>query len=433
MRLGIRRLSDVHTNIALLVTAFAAGQGAMFVGQTCLIAGGKAAFLGTVGTAYYAAVLVYLVIDWGGALRLARTVAGARKESAGAALSSVYWSLVLVRVALTILVVAAITVASSHVGWSFEAAFAVTASLGLAAHAFNVSGILDGLGRSGVAGLLAAIPIFLFAGTLAPAASLTPVAAGCLLGSSYSVGVLLTTALQLVAIRRCGIRLQIVRLSANVIRESFFSGATYLIATLPGQLFFRGQLWISHSILGPSVTGMVVYAKQFLNASNQLLQFVRRAEFPRLVTDIARGIDVRTAAYTAQKTGLVLSFVGCAGLLILAAALPLLVVDSRSAAYLLAAFAPLTVTGGVYLGLQQAYAATDRISQTIPVTLGYVIGGLSTTYALIDRLNAYAFPIVEGVAQLFAIGALLALMRTPNTPQNNSPSHSLRLLGRRPQ
>ncbi len=226
-------------------------------------------------------VLSYHVVDFGGVTILAREM---QQNNAKKSVGRLFWSGSIVRLLLSlVLVVSCATLYYLGDRRGFVASYALSASIGTLAYAFNGIGVLDGLQRSRWSGLSWAIP-FVFSAIMLPVAADTSLSkAGLWLGGAFSAGAVLGTAMQHILLIRSGYALN----SEPIDRSSalFFlrEGSLYLLSWGAGQIFYRGQIAICAAQIDLKLVGIFVYTKQVINATNQILYFLRRAEFPHLV------------------------------------------------------------------------------------------------------------------------------------------------------
>lgn len=400
---------DLGRNIALLFGAFAAGQGSLFLAQTWLLSRGDLALLGRFGTSYLLMTLAYYVVDWGGMVVLARRelVAKSREESA-----AFFWDFSAMRAAVAALTCAVLA------GWAvldpgtFETSYVLAAAPGVLLGALNFGGVIDGLHRSGLSGVAAALPMVASAAMLPFAASLPPGEAGAMLGAAFTLGTLAGTLFQLAVLKRLGRIPRWRRPSLAGGRAAGHEGGLVLLTLLPSYTFYRGQVAISALLLGPAATGLFVYAKQIVNGIVICNQFIRRAEFPRLVETVSAGAGV-AATLAVQKLALAFAAAFAAALLAGGVAVWMWRSDELGAAALLiACFAPTLIASGLYSAMHQAYLASGRSAMAATVAIGSVVGGLLLCLGLALWIGLVGFAAAEALTNAVACAALLLAWRS---------------------
>lgn len=386
-------------NVAMMVVGFGFGQGALFLSQLDLVAGGKASLLGEFGICYTVFTLLYQVIDWGGLVVLARRAATSESDSE---ISKAFWSFSTFRLLIGLIVTTTIIAIYMNQNESFSSGFALACAPFLSLNAFNAGGVLDGKSRSGWTGLSSSIPIAAVAAALLLTSDLSPercgLATGATFGLSYGVGILM----QHLALRRGGIRLPPTPVQLKLVKSFARDGGAYLIAWTPGQIFYRAQLFIANATLGVAATGYIVFAKQIINGASQFLYFIRRTEFPGLVAARHAGRRDFATIFQTQRLCFLSSIALTLGI---AATSPLLSelsnVDKQASIALLL-FSLTVFTSNLFSTAQQVLVADSR--NLLAGSIG-VIGSafaLSASLFLTKGLGLAALPIVEALMQIVA-------------------------------
>lgn len=349
-----------NRNVALLILGFAAGQGSLFLAQTWLVAKGEVAFIGLYGLCFSYLVLTQYIVDLGGLVILARDQVN---ETEPRQRNANFWGLTWARLLLALLLAAAALIWAGPIFGPFYAAYIITACPGLVIFALNGGGVLDGLRRSGLNGLAAATPYVLTA-----AALLLPfgddIGRARLLGAAFSLGLILQVAAQYAFLAAAGWRPGMPVFSPAAIAAMAWRGLLYLATWLPSQVLFRVQITMATLFFGPEGGGLVIYAKQILNAGMQLLVFIRRAEFPALV-EFMRTPQALSAAVLSQKKSHLAAVAGFALTLVLGFAPMVLNLDTfAQAGWMLVLFAPVILVSNFYSNFNQIAFASDRLSQS---------------------------------------------------------------------
>lgn len=303
-------------NFVLLVGGFAFGQGVLLLVQTLLVADRKLALLSLFGVHFSTLILLNLIIDFGFVVVLAKDAATLlHQEGEHDEIAVVYWR----ACAFRLIVAAAIGVACvayaiyGHNG--FSRAFVATAVPGLLIWAFNATGVLDGMRVAGLGGISSTFPYFCAALGLLVGRQLPHEYAGALIGTMLSVGYVATVLTHFFVMRRLNVLHRPHRESLAGLGDYARKGFSALIVTIPGQFYFRIQLYISTVFLGHALTGMLIYAKQVSTAFNQVAGAIRRIEFPDLVVLMRQPGPVRIRAVLGvQKYGFAVALVGVVGL-----------------------------------------------------------------------------------------------------------------------
>jgi hypothetical protein len=419
-------------NIILLVTGYGLGQGCLLLSQSYLVLHGQSAFIGQFGLIYTLNTLLYFIVDWGSPVALTRATLKSRLERPQA-LSAVFWSFSLCRFLVAVAASVVTVTAAAFAGHPFSLGFAVLTAPGLLMWAFNSIGVLDGFEHSGASGLSVSLPVVMVAAALPFASLYPPLFAGELLGGAYSAGIVASVIIQYQLAKRFGAGLRLARPSRNHMVQLGHEGALYLMSTLPGQFFYRGQLSIISTAVTLSTLGHIVLAKQIVNAALQFLYFVRRAEFPRLLTRIAHGEAPIRAIWLSQRFTLLASVLGTFGLAVLgtvgsAVVPPQLVAPAHAVAIL----SPVVIASGLYSIMNQGFAACAKLGVAAFCACAMLLVGLALCF-LLRHQGVVGMSIAEASAN-FSIAALMlygfwsGLIR-PAAPRASPSPKSAELLG----
>ncbi|MGP9814531.1 hypothetical protein ACTZWT_23715 [Rhodopseudomonas sp. NSM] len=415
-------------NVGLLIGGYGIGQGAIFAVQTWLFARGDFDLLSAFGTHFSFLMLGIFVIDVGSTTTLARQVAGASGERAGADIWPSFWNTVAVRLGAAIVVaVAALVVAMLPSSDPFSRAYLIASLPGLLIWAVNAVGLLDGLKLSGLSGVTGAITFAASAISLAFAPSVPPGTAGAMLGCAFSIGYALTVVSQWGVLVRLGRRPVWSRPSRDGILRAARDGLALLSQLVPGQLILRVQLLLSTSFLGAESTALLIYAKQIVIAMTMLVGFVIRVDFPALVETMTRAENHGFATILrAQTTSIATAFIlalGTFAMSLLALMVPQY--GFTQAAFLIAAYAPSIMTISALLIMIQGLAAIgDYASSARIIAISTLIGAI-VSYLMIGPCGIYAFVIGEVAFHLLGAGLIYLRLRRRSRPAAAKPAYHL--------
>ena len=393
------RLPPKYINLALLVLGFGVGQGSLFLANTYLYWTGHYLLVADFGSANALVTLVAFVGDWGGASYLAAKAAapGAADESAEVAYASLS--------AFRLLLAAVYGLALAFV-WrgdgGFLTAYLVASAPSLIANAVNPVGLLDGRGRSGLAGLLQALPWISVAVAAPFCADLDVRSSGWLLGALTSAATGLTVAAQLV-IARIRIVPAASGLTLRQISRVALAAAPYMSTALPGHLLYRGQIYLANAYLPAAAVALFIYARQIVGVGYQATGFYLRVDWRDFAAWLRRAHP--TAMQVLYRSGAVrLGVVAMSGLIVLAAVIG---PYRPELARVLAVYALAVVTVTSSATLQRVYLLSNRAGDSVIIlattnALGLVSGwgacGLKTIYVLILA------EISAGLMQILLLG-----------------------------
>lgn len=266
---------------------------------------------------------------------------------------------------------------------------------------FIPSGMLDGLQRSGLAGL-ANIPVFLLPAFVLLVAPLTVDGeAGTVLGLSTSLGYAIALACQFAILVWLGYRPHWVRPEREDVLRTARDSAAMLLAALPGQALFRLQILLCNLLLGTTATALFLYARQITAAFSQILHFLRRTEFPSLVQHLEDADASLPTLFKLQKRGTSVAlctsvFLLIAGMLVGTSFQPII----TDAGHVLALFSAGVLTGAVYMAMSQGAFALGRPHHAaVAANLG-LLAGLAVSVAVSPMIGLAGFAVGEVAAHL---------------------------------
>lgn len=405
-----------------MIGGYGLGQGSLFLAQTFLLWHGDLERIAFFGTCFTFAILSILLVDAGSITTLARHTAQARAMPDGAErIWRCFSAVVLVRLAVTSVLVTAgaallVTTDADRDVLVFAACFAPA----LFVWSLNAAGILDGLEMSGISGLSGSAPYIAGALALLFAHEADLARPGALIGGAMACGYGLAVAIQAISLRLSGLAPRLRRPCPSEIRRAATEGLSVSATMIPGQLYFRAQLLICSAILGVSATAVLIYVNQIVSALGQLTGFIRRVEFPRLVTVVnGPAGDSVGAILAVQRLGLIIAGTAALGTGLVAALLvarPSGHNGETLAAVLpaLAAYAPTILTTAIMLSLAQGLNAAGRYPLTAAITLPASLAGLAVSTTLAKEIGVAAFAGGEIVANLVGI-LLMVTFLSPRT------------------
>lgn len=379
------------TNIGLLVTAYAGGQGAIFAAQTFLVANGNLTRIAAFGSAYYFVTLATQASEFGSTTVVAREAA---HSSDGPGLERLLPSVVIVRAMVALLVSVALIGTLGQSSDPFLQSYFSWATPAVLVTAFNLVGLLDGWRLTGLAGLSTAVPHVLSAIALLVTSDTTPSIAGATLGAAFAVGTTLGVALQYAAVLVARHHLPMAVPAAATIIDAFRACLAVFLSILPGQLYFRWQILLCTFALDPTATGLLIYGKQISVAASQVIGFVRRVEFPDVVALHRQASRVsilpslrrqRLSIGTALSASFAIAVVATAVILTSTG-------DVRAAGLAALLFAPAVVSGSISSAMLQSYYASGR----------YLLPGAITTSATIVAAALAALVVFVPSIAVFA-------------------------------
>ena len=392
-------------NIGMLIVGLGMGQGAIFAVQTMLVAAGEFHLLAAFGTLYALAILSAAVVDCGASTILARELA---RVTTGHVTHSEFWRLFwetsVIRLLMASLIsIGIIVYALVFASDDFSKWYAISAIPGLMTTAGNGAGLLDGLRRSGVGGLIGGVAYVTSAVALALASvKLTEINAGLFLGIAFSVGHMLAVAAQWAALWKFGWWPRYHRVTRAGLIVATRDGLALLLQLLPIQIGMRVQLVLSATYLGAETTALFTYAKQVVAALSMIVAVVLRVDFPTLVQQVSRSKNLSYwGIFHAQRTAL------CAAVvlpLIAFAACSLAPIAPQSnfgkAAMVLVMFLPAMLTGLIFMIMTQGLAALGAYGAIARISTAGVVAAIAVSYLFVQGIGLYAFLAGEMLSHL---------------------------------
>jgi len=402
-------------NVVQLVAAFGVGQGSLFLAQTWLVHTGELALLGRFGALSAFAMLGMLIVDLNALTTLARRVAATAGEPGRRdAIWRAYAPVTVVRLGAALVVIAAALAYTAFEREGFALGYVAAILPGFLVWSFNGAGLLDGLQRSGLSGIALALPYLASALCLPVAVHLPPLPAGLLLGGAMSLGFAAAVALHMVALARLGFGFRPVRPTRGSVKAAAREGLAMTVQWLPAQAFYRFEILLCGWLLGGSVVGLFVYAKQITNAASQIAGFLRRVEFPALVRQLAMAPGHRIGTtFLRLKGGIVGA--GVTGAAVAAFALtvgPLLGPRLAHAAGVVAIFSPVVFSGALSGTLTLGLFALGRVGEAARIANITLALGVVLVAVLALAAGLPGFVAAELLMQLAVIGLSLRALRS---------------------
>lgn len=394
-------------NVAMLVAGLGMGQGTIFAAQTWLVAKGRLELLSWFVTHYSLAMFAIILVEGGSSALIARHMV---QLSGGQLRKDEFWQVVsntmAVRLVMAVLVsLGAAIYALQLADDSFSRAYILFGLPALLLWAGNPVGLLDGLKLSGISGVTGAAAYAACAAGLALAPDGSPVLAGTILGSAFSLGYLVTVATQWAVLRSYGWSPHFHRVTMRDFGRSARDFSALLFQLVPGQAILRVQLLLSTNFLGAEITALFAYVKQLIGMAGMIVTIVLRVEFPRLVQVLTetrrRSLRLVLASQKAAlccALALTLGAIAVAGLGLafphyrISAVAPMLLPYAPS--ILTMALSLTTMQALVALGAYGALARTTAISAAVGIVFSAVF---------VNLLQVYAFLIGEVVFHLVGL------------------------------
>jgi O-antigen/teichoic acid export membrane protein len=248
------------------------------------------------------------------------------------------------------------------------------------------------------------------------------------LGGAFAVGTAVSVALQFAAVIRALGRVPLARPSAREMASSGKEGGLVILSFLPSWIYYRVQVGIAMSLLGPAATGLFIYAKQIANAAMQGLYFIRRAEFPGLMKRLDGRVDF-TTVMGAHKDSL--RFGVAVGLVMIVAG-PLIWLwappEAGTAALVAASFGPAVLISAFYAALNQGYLGLKRTGTAAAVSNASVMAALLLSAPAVLWLGVYGLAFAEFWMNFAAFAALILLRKSRGgaTPPRNIAENAAR-------
>ena len=273
-------------NALSLIAGFVLGQGSIFLAQTYLVHTNNLERVTDYGVAYSIFILMMLIVESGSVQYIARSVSLATSDVSE--ISKIYSNVVIYK-----LIIAFIIIVISTVGlflWSndFTKIFIIGLFPVIIFHAFSPSGVLDGLSISGYNGYLMMFQNLGISIILVLTSNSGDIfTSACLAFSISIIYIIITFALiKMLAKKYSGFAFKFKLVNFEKLKHTSINCFPLLFSMLPGQVFQRIQLLLSKSFLGDDITAYFIYVKQIISSISQLISFIKRIEYPKLVKNI---------------------------------------------------------------------------------------------------------------------------------------------------
>ncbi|SMF51068.1 Membrane protein involved in the export of O-antigen and teichoic acid [Xaviernesmea oryzae] len=406
-------------NIAMLTGGYGLGQGSLFFSQTWLLVNGDLKLLAFFGTSFAFAVLAVMIVDAGSYIVLARhTVNQLSSEDAWLEIWRCYWETSIFRLVMAAMF-AAVTIIFIIIGVDDDAVwFAVWFMPALIIWSFNGTGLIDGLNLSGISGLSGALPYIAAAVALIGCHEFSVERPGGILGAAICLGYAGTVTAQFMTLLVLDRSPRFLCPTKTGIKRSMAQGLQLISSQIPGQLYFRGQLLLSNSFLGADVTALFIYGKQVVNSFIQVIAFIRRAEFPKLVAQLSQTPqDLLRTTFRVQRFGNSLAAAMAIAVLLMGLGLGVYADGETSrAGFVVALFAPTIVTTTVVLAFQQAMSALGKYGALAKCIAAAMLAGTAVAGATINWLGIIGLALADlaqhAVNSWFSVAHLKSLAPT---------------------
>lgn len=406
-------------NVGMLVAGYGFGQGSIFLAQTWLMAQEKLHLLALFGTHFSFAMFGIITVEAGSLITLARHAASMTEGDMGReahehSMWRKFWEVSTFRTALALAVIATILIgALAFPVGEFSRNYALFAAPAFLIWAINAAGFLDGLKLSGISGISGSVAYVASAAALLAVDDLSISSAGAVLGGAFTIGYALTVAIQVIALRAAGWKVRFVRPDRIGIATAAREGAALLGSTLPGQFYFRGQLLMCGAWLGVGPTAILVYVKQVIAAVTQLIGFIRRVEFPNLVSRLAKDAStpIATILYE-QRLGTWLAVLITGVVVLVGLTLTQIPSDlPDDLGIYLALFSVTIITGVTVLALAQGLSALGMYNSLFLRSVASTAVGMAASALLIGPLGLTGLLIADVASALAGIAIFLTYFR----------------------
>lgn len=269
----------IRWNVFGILAGFVIGQGSMFLAQTYYMMVGSEELLATIGIGLGFSSLIWWVGDFGGSYIVQRLILNECRN--------ILWNFILLRCAFAIFVACILYSLLTYIGFEGEVYKDITrySSFLIILGSLNVTGYLDSHKVNHIFGPLASL------GWLFSAILYFLISFGCVdlnaayFSASFYVGFGMYVFLQWVyIIVKDEVKITSVKYDERVWRY-FYEAAVYTASFFASQVYGRFVPVILSSLFGMSLAGLYIYAKSFVNISSQLISFVRRLEFEKILLD----------------------------------------------------------------------------------------------------------------------------------------------------
>lgn len=292
-------------NLFVLLSTFLFGHGSIFLAQTFLIQSGYTDRVADFGLAYSFFVFSIFLIETSTIQVLARMCIQNDKKLDAVSHSFLY--VIGFRVIVATIYIVSIRYIFSNLDSQFSEAFLVSVIGSIILICIHPSGMLDGIGRVGVNGVILAGQNITISVCLLITRDAAAVEAARVIGYSVSLYYLLVMVIVHFYLVSLGLRYPIADLKREEFFEVFYELLRMIFAVGPGQILQRFQMVLGTVYLATEVMAAYVYVRQGLSFISQVLGFIRRVEFPDVVSSVKdlRGTGLAIKCLAVQKYSIV--------------------------------------------------------------------------------------------------------------------------------
>ena len=361
-----------------IVFGFALGQGAALVLHLYLTGLGHAAFVGELCVGMGVITIVQSTSDLGGLFLMSdRNLQGLDRRVASANL---------VRLVFAVILVLVVPFATRWLDSPLASGIVDTGKYVALIWALNLTGVLDGLGKSYVAGPFACGPwLFSTVAAFFVAPSDT-YSAGVSIGVAYVVGAAVTVIIHYVIAKR----MYLCSPAWDEIRTFAVNGFLYTSLSFVSLIYGRVLLFLVYSKLDGVITGYFALTRSLLSGLQQLITFVRRIEFPDLKAKKPIGT---VAGLWLQRVSLQLSVLP---LILFVMATWFLDLPNELWA-LMFAFLGLLPIWCIYSAMGQIFIAENRTGINLFIATIGSLASIAIAYACFVRFGVFATVLGEAL------------------------------------
>lgn len=295
-------------NVAILLGAFAIGHGSVFLAQTLLLQADNSQRVADFGVTFSFFVFAIFIIETSTIQVLARICAN--KVGDLRLVSEKLLYVIVFRLCVAVVYIAVVETISRVLGNEFLNGFFSLAYASFIIICLHPSGILDGMGKVGINGIILAGQNIAISIVLYSTAEMDSGLSGELLGLVVVVYYAITMILSHCYLTSRGLRYPIFELNWRGFSLIAKELLLMLVAVGPGQVLQRIQMAVGLMYLTTDVMAAYVYVRQGLSVVSQSLGFVRRVEFPHLVLRVKDvvGLGIALSSLAKQKYSIILAF-----------------------------------------------------------------------------------------------------------------------------
>ena len=383
--------------LSSLCFGFFVGQGLTFLTHAYFIRAGHADLVGEISVGIGIVVLLQWFADFGGL-----TLLSGRHRNRRFVMSAIV-------ARLTIAIVAVVLGGHIAHSWLTTPLAQGIVDMGRFAAipwALNLTGYLDGLGRSGRAGVTSTLCWLLCNSATVIVLPATDMQAGRMIGGAFCLGAALTVCHQYSLIHD---RLLFRRPSLKLLKAYFFLALGCSLTQMAGIAYAKLLLVVVYQVSNPSDVGAFSLARSGVSCVQQVVAFVRRLEFPRLVNSSKR-TSLRTT-FALQASSLACSIVLAIVALAVLVAPSSFVPAEQQALDLLCCFTMLLPLWCCATCIGQQLLADRYTWLTLATTICLSAGSLIITSKLIEQGISYVV-LSEALMYLCMLAAYLVMYRT---------------------